>query len=263
MKLLIFTDLDGTLLNSDDYRYDAALPILAELQARDIPVMPVTSKTRQEVETLRQAIGLHDPFIVENGSGIFLPQRDRWASYHLECLGCTYAAARQGLKSISQVLKQKLSGFGDLTHSEIEQLTGLSPEDVKQAKAREFSEPFVTPANIAADTLTSVAESLGFQVVVGDRFSHLIGQHAGKGRAVRWLVQYFRGINPDETLMTVGLGNSPNDLPLLEAVDKAIVIPGKNGPHPGLNGRGWQVASSSGSQGWATAIAAICQPFFA
>ncbi|MCU0535678.1 MAG: HAD-IIB family hydrolase, partial [Hydrococcus sp. Prado102] len=64
MKFLIFTDLDGTLLNQDDYAYEAAIPVLEKLKTQQIPVVPVTSKTRQEVETLRQEIKLEDPFIV-------------------------------------------------------------------------------------------------------------------------------------------------------------------------------------------------------
>ncbi|NJK49679.1 HAD-IIB family hydrolase [Candidatus Gracilibacteria bacterium] len=263
MKLLIFTDLDGTLLNQDDYRYEAAIPVLEELKTRQIPVVPVTSKTRQEVETLRQEIKLEDPFIVENGSAIFVPldsqqfvldRKNEWEGYHLELLGCTYAQVRAGLMGIGTFIEESLRGFGDLSEREIEQLTGLSSEGVKQAKAREFTEPFVIPDRISSDRLQQVVEDFGFRVVVGDRFSHLIGSGAGKGKAVQWLKQHYAS-NPQDRLITIGLGNSPNDLEMLKAVDIAIVVPGNKGVHPRLRGRGWQVAPATGSQGWASAIA--------
>jgi mannosyl-3-phosphoglycerate phosphatase len=260
MSLIIFTDLDGTLLNADDYRYEEAIPVIEKLKSRQIPVIPVTSKTRQEVETLREEIRLDDPFIVENGSAIFisldsqqfdLEASNRWEDYFIEMLGCTYDRALEGLKAIATILGEELRGFGDLSEIEIEQLTGLSLTEVRQAKAREFTEPFITPKNISLDRLKQVVEAQGFKVVVGDRFSHLIGAGAGKGKAVQWLKQHYRS---SEKLVTVGLGNSPNDLDMLEVVDLPIIIPGDRGPHPELAKRGWQVAPAPGAQGWAIAV---------
>ncbi|MFZ1028498.1 MAG: HAD-IIB family hydrolase [Limnoraphis robusta] len=265
--LLIFTDLDGTLLNSDDYGYEAALPVLKQLQDLNIPVIPVTSKTRSEVEVLREKIGLTDAFIVENGSAVFIPisqqnlaspQTQNWGDYDLMQFGFSYAESRQGLKAVAKALNQPLTGFADLTEAEIHQLTGLAPEDVKRAKDREFTEPFITPKNFTSLEIEQTVNQLGFQVVVGDRFSHLIGQEAGKGKAVQWLIQQYHNSQPEAEIITVGLGNSPNDLAMLEVVEIPIIIPGKKGPHPGLENRGWEVASASGCQGWANAVREIC-----
>lgn len=263
---LIFTDLDGTLLNGDTYDYGAALPVLAQLQARQIPVIPVTSKTRAEVETLRTALGLSDPFIVENGSGLFVPhQHPRFSlaeaeltgDYQSLALGGSYVLARATLKALAQLIGRPLKGFGDLSVAQIEQLTGLSSEDAHQAKSREFSEPFLTPKNITAAALQAAAAELGFQVVVGDRFSHLIGGDAGKGAAVAQMVTAFQKTLPPETpVRTLGLGNSPNDLAMLEAVDHAVVLPGKAGPHPQLADRGWAIAPHPAPEGWAAAVEA-------
>ena len=265
--LLIFTDLDGTLLNSDDYRCDRAKPVIKQLQRQQVPVIPVTSKTREEVEILRTEIGLSDPFIVENGSAVFIPPTgDRLSSpetkmagdYHLMQFGDSYLKIRQGLTAVIDAIGEPLRGFGDLSLDEIIERTGLSTDEAKRAKHREFTEPFVTPKTIDSNVLEQKIIELGFRVVVGDRFSHLIGSKAGKGRAVQWLVQQYAAIAPEETIRTVGLGNSPNDLAMLEVVDIPIVIPGKNGPHPGLGDRGWPVAPSPGSQGWAEVVVEIC-----
>lgn len=263
MSLIIFTDLDGTLLNQEDYNYQAAVPVLERLKTLQIPVIPVTSKTRSEVEFLRQEIGLSDPFIVENGSGIFIPVDDRRfpigdrsqsGEYYLQLLGCTYVEARLGLAKVAASLGENLRGFGDLSAAEVEKLTGLPVEEVKLAQAREFTEPFVTPSHFDSETIAKVAATEGFRVLVGDRFSHLIGAGAGKGKAVQWLMKNYRSTESDRQVTTIGLGNSPNDLEMLEAVDIPIVISSRQGVHPGLKDRGWQVPSSPGSQGWAEAI---------
>jgi mannosyl-3-phosphoglycerate phosphatase len=98
---------------------------------------------------------------------------------------------------------------------------------------------------------------LNLQIVVGDRFSHLIGASAGKGKAVEWLKQHYQLAQSETQVVTIGLGNSPNDLPMLEVVDFPVIVPGAKGTHPGLMGRGWEVAPAPGSQGWAEAVTVL------
>jgi mannosyl-3-phosphoglycerate phosphatase len=268
VQLLILTDLDGTLLNHENYDYRAALPILAKLKELNIPVIPVTSKTRAEVANLRSEIGFNDPFIVENGSGIFLPQIDnRFASdeltlednYYLKRLGCTYIEARAGLRIIQSEIREILRGFGDFSDVEVATLTGLSHLKAKQAKAREFSEPFVTPKEVSTDELEAAAAEYGFRILIGDRFCHLIGADAGKGKAVNWLLNYYRSTVSTDKIVTIGLGNSPNDLEMLETVDIPIAIASQQGIHPDLANRGWLVPQSPGAAGWAEAVADILE----
>ena len=267
---LVFTDLDGTLLNHDDYRYDAALPMLAWLKNHQVPVIAVTSKTHLEVEDLLYALSLHEPFVIENGSGIFIPVTDDrfdlsvathvpqevWQQRYRLCLGCTYEQARTGLRALSQTLNIPLQGFGDLSTVDLCQLTGLSPADAKQAQTREFTEPFVNPG-LEISVLEQHVTDLGFQVLVGDRFCHLMGLGAGKGNAVQLLVRCYQTKFPQAQLKTVGLGNSPNDIAMLEVVDIPIVIPGTTGPHPDLANRDWQIAPTTGAQGWAMAMSDV------
>ena len=60
---LVFTDLDGTLLDHDTYGWEAASPALAQCRERGIPIVLVSSKTRAEMDNLRRRMGLSMPFI--------------------------------------------------------------------------------------------------------------------------------------------------------------------------------------------------------
>ena len=270
-QLIIFTDLDGTLLNSETYDYGVTVPIIQQLKALKIPVIPVTSKTRAEVSTLRQDVGLSDPFVTENGSGIFVEINhnpfneslgEQEDGYYVVDLGCPYVQARAGLRVIANELHHSLLGFGDMTIARLQKYTGLSAKDAQEAKAREFSEPFITPKAVTSEQIVAAVEAVGFKVVVGDRFSHLIGPEAGKGNAVKRLVALYQGVlPPGETIVTIGLGNSPNDLDMLDHVDHPIVLPGIKGPHPQLGERGWTIAPSPAPQGWVEAVTAIAQQF--
>ena len=74
---LVFTDLDGTLLD-EQYRFDAALPAIEALRERSVPLVLASSKTLAEMVPLALSLNLTAPFIAENGGVIGFPQR--WKS---------------------------------------------------------------------------------------------------------------------------------------------------------------------------------------
>jgi len=68
---IIFSDLDGTLLDHKTYTFDPALEALSIIKSRQIPLILSSSKTRAEIERIQSHLTLKDPFIFENGSGVF------------------------------------------------------------------------------------------------------------------------------------------------------------------------------------------------
>ena len=151
-NLIVFTDLDGSLLDSTTYSYEAALPALTALREQGIPLVLVSSKTRAEMEPLRQRLDHRDPFIVENGGAVFVPhglfdfplERMRTRSpYQVIELGLPYHMLREVLKQIEEAVETPLQGFGDLSVEDIMQVTGLPHADAILAKQREYDEPYL------------------------------------------------------------------------------------------------------------------------
>ena len=70
LKTVIFTDLDGTLIDTETYSYDRALPCIEHLRNQEIPIIFCSAKTRAEQEVYRKELQIKDPFIVENGGAI-------------------------------------------------------------------------------------------------------------------------------------------------------------------------------------------------
>ena len=60
--------------------------------------------------------------------------------------------------------------------------------------------------------------------------SHLLMKNSNKGKAIKALKRY----SNNQDIQIIGLGDSPNDLPLLLNSDIKIVIPGVDGPTSNL-----------------------------
>ena len=263
-KFVIYSDLDGCLLDRESYKFEAARPALEHLRRQGIPVVLCSSKTKAEVEFHRELLGLTDPFVVENGGAIFVPEgyfpvRHAFlrpaGMYGLIELGLPYARLTQALCDIRRVTGFDLHGFGEMRPEQVALLTGLDLEAARRAKARLYDEPFVADLNAQQiQRLTSETRRRKLTLSRGGRFYHLTGRNT-KGIAVVLLTLLYRSNSPD--LITVGLGDGANDLSMLERVDIPVVIPREQFlVDTALMGRPWRVAPAPGPEGWAAAVQA-------
>ncbi|GKS59878.1 hypothetical protein YTPLAS18_34050 [Nitrospira sp.] len=151
-QLLVFTDLDGSLLDPVTYSWDNAREALEQLSSREIPLILVSSKTRAEIEPLRLELQHRHPFITENGGAIFIPQgyfmsvsqeaRIREGFEVIE-LGAPYASLLRALRDIEHAAGIQLRGFHDMTVDEVATRTGLTLDEAELAMRREYDEPFI------------------------------------------------------------------------------------------------------------------------
>ena len=73
-RTVIFTDLDGTLLDPYTYSCTEVMPLVTRLRDKGIPLIFCSSKTRAEQEVYQKELGIAEPFIVEDGGAIFVNQ---------------------------------------------------------------------------------------------------------------------------------------------------------------------------------------------
>ncbi len=259
MNTIIFTDLDGTLLNHDDYSYANALPSLNKIRQAAIPLIFTTSKTNCETEILQMEMGVDDPSIVENGAAICLPAR--YADLLLKdiiCelstrisltiqLGMAYGRIRAFIDEIRDQFN--IRGFGDMSASEISEITGLTLKRAEYAKQRQYTEPFMLKRDEDIHMLQDAAIKRGIKITKGGRFYHMTGIHQDKGEAVkivRKILDQKRGVKH----LTIGLGDSINDIPMLNSVDIPVLIPNPEKESPDINLPGLIRATDAGAKGW-------------
>jgi mannosyl-3-phosphoglycerate phosphatase len=229
-SLVVFSDLDGTLLDHATYDLDAARPALERLRAAGVPLVLCTSKTRAEVEPVRDVLDNRHPFIVENGGGLYIPvgyfpfeleAAEPRSGYWVMSIGDPYPQLVRALARAAEASGVGVRGFASMSDEQVADATGLSTREARLARAREFDEPFVILEPERANDLLAAIERDGNRWTRGGRFYHITGP-SDKAGAVRRLISLYRRQRGETR--TVGLGDAPNDAGFLSVVDVPILL---------------------------------------
>jgi mannosyl-3-phosphoglycerate phosphatase len=260
---VIFTDLDGSLLDHDTYSWADASEALALCRRKRVPVVMVSSKTGAEMAVLAEDLALSAPFISENGGGIFIPKGalDRPPDGAIDqgglwkfALGAPYLELVSALHEIREELGWEIRGFSDMDEEEISRLTGLGPREARLAARRDFDEPFIIlgQAKPHVESLIRAARKRRLLVTTGGRFFHLHGT-SDKGLAMEKVLVWYRASRPD--VAAVALGDSPNDFPMLEKAAHPVLIRSRR-TFPGLRKKIPRliVTDKTGPKGWNRAV---------
>ncbi|MCB1772904.1 MAG: HAD-IIB family hydrolase [Gammaproteobacteria bacterium] len=274
--LIVFTDLDGTLLDHHDYGFEPALPALEALRRRQVPLVLTTSKTLAEVRLINAALDNTQAVIVENGGAIALPatlagqlaggQPDTLAGFeavddHRVLRNSpAYAAIRAFIAQQRTTHGYRLTGFGDMTAADIAHHTGLSTDQAVLAAQRLCSEPFLWHDSEARlQRFREAAADAGLGMTRGGRFWHLMGD-TSKARAMHQLrewIDHGRGRS-----VTVALGDSDNDREMLEQADIAVCVRRHDGTMLDCEGQQRTLRTGQpGPTGWNSAVLEILRDF--
>jgi mannosyl-3-phosphoglycerate phosphatase len=233
-KLVIFTDLDGCLLDSKTYSFGPAQVALRLIKEKKIPLVLVSSKTRVEMEEYRGRLKNDHPFVSENGGAIFIPKgyfsfqfshEREWEKYFVLELGTFYPQIIRALEFIKKETGIRIRGFHDLSEEDLVLLSGLTRQEAAWAKEREYDEPFlIEGGEREIKIVQKKIRERGLNYVWGGKFHHILGKN-DKGKAAQILKDLYK--KEFSLIQTVGIGDSLNDLPMLSAVDHPVFLKGE------------------------------------
>ena len=234
---IIFTDLDGTLLDHKTYTFEPALEALSDIKSHQIPLILTSSKTKAEIEKLQTILTLKDPFIFENGSGIFYNNQ-------VVSFGTNLNEIHNKIIPL-----QKTFNFNCYSLLPLEQAiqhTELPEEEAKLSQQRQFSEPIIwlDDEKKKIDFMQRIRQ-LGLYAVQGGRFL-TISSHHDKAKALKWIKNTLEKDYQTE-FTSIALGDGENDINMIDACDIKILIKNNN-EH--LQKPGWVLSKMSGPTGW-------------
>ena len=250
-SLWVVSDVDGTLM---DHSYDLtpAKETIKILQKLSIPVILCTSKTASEVKLIRKELNLTDPYIVENGAAIYGESLNNVNGEII--LGEKYEILEEILNLISKEIDYQLIPLNNLSDQEATKLTGLIGNSLNLMRDRHWSMPFLNPPSFLEEKINILCKKFNVDIFKGNRMSHLLSTNSNKGKAINALKKN----SNIQNIQIVGLGDSPNDLPLLLNSDIKIVIPGIEGPNHNLLDKlkdvEFTIASEPNGNGWKNEI---------
>ena len=256
MKKVIFTDLDGTLLDLKTYSFIQSMDAIQKLKASGIPIIFCSSKTRKEQEFYRDSLKINDPFIVENGSAIFIPKGYFKTShsynsyltdeYEVIPLGKSVDAIRQALADKRSKYNLKFSVYSDLAPEEVSTITGLDLKSSRRAMRRDFSETILN-GNLS-ETCYQELEEEGFVSIPGSKYETVIGSTTDKGKAVEILLSLYA--KEYKKVKSYGIGDSKNDEAMLQVVDQPYLVQRPSGEWAPLENTSVSGVIGVGPLGW-------------
>ena len=248
---LIFSDLDGTLLDYDSYSFAAARTVLAEINRRGYPLILASSKTAAEMQQWHERLALSAPFICENGAAVFSP-RGPGSGWDVDRLAPPRDEILEVLAGLCDAGGYHYLGFADCTAADVAELTGLAPEQAGLALEREFSEP--VQWRDSAERLAEFRQALAqhsLQALQGGRFVTVSG-HCDKATAMSLVRERYAAETP---VRTIALGNSPNDESMLAAADIAVIINSRRADDMYISGPAHIIRTTEpGPAGWQEAM---------
>lgn len=264
--MIVFTDLDGTLIDFNTYSAELTKPRINQLLSDGVPVVFCSSKTRTEQQALMQTIGIDTLGIVENGSGIYVPAGNDTFHHHSATVlpdgsqliefGHSSVRIREAIHSVSNTLGVELAPYSSMSDREIASLTGLTLEAAARARERDFSETLT--ARLEPSQWLEVQSEFAqydLQCLCGGRFYTVTAQHCNKGTALRATVAAASSSQAEgPELRSIAIGDSFNDIDMLVAAELAYLVQQPDGSWHDIELPGLHRVPGIGPAGWLMAM---------
>ena len=222
-KILIFTDLDGSLLHRDTFKFDEIKDYLKILLSQGIFIIPNTSKTEKEILEFNNELGSDLPYISENGAAINglnllnsnLP-KELILSREKDNLIKIFE------NSMPVNLQNKCKWLSEMDKNKQSLIFGLGDEKLKMALDRKYTIPFLFEGNKSEkNELFRILKSEGLAAQEGGRVINLTDK-VNKAKALNVFVRFFKKNN--KNVKTIAVGDNYNDLDMLKTSDFPCLV---------------------------------------
>lgn len=230
--MVVFSDLDASLLGERDFSFEPVLPFLRELRSLGVEVVLVSTKTFEEMCLWAARLGLEGlPLVLEGGAAIHIPEGHPlrrvcelapFGAFALE-LSDLLEEWMPGVLGLRDELEARVRFLFEMDVEELAAETGLPLDQAVLARARRYTAPFsLLEEGEREELFLGLLPGMGLKAERGGTFWHLKRSWVSKGSAVHRLMEAYRRLLGEAVF--VGVGDSPVDLGMLELCDHRVVV---------------------------------------
>ncbi|HMB19618.1 MAG TPA: HAD-IIB family hydrolase [Spirochaetota bacterium] len=234
-RVIVFSDMDGTLLDHYTYSYQLSKPGIALLKEKGYPLVLVSSKTFPEMRILHRELALADPFVFENGGGIaWISETGDKNDYTVQLRGMDTSTLEEYVPLLRSIIGGDIVLLKDMPVEAVVRITGLPEDKAALALKRRTSLPFITGKELQlsqedVENANSILAKENLMLTRGGRFYHFSSRNANKGDAVKEVAARMVVVLKDSKIKTAAIGDSMNDLPMLRVVDIPYLVRNQHG----------------------------------
>ena len=223
LSVIIFTDLDGTLLHRDTFKFDEIKDYIKSLVSKGIILIPNTSKTQVEIEDFNRKLDLNLPFISENGSAIYgLDTINKNFPNNIVLSREKEITLKVFQKEIPENLKSKCKLITKMEKKTQKEVFGLSDKNLRNVLKRSYSTPILFKGNNEQKkNLFKIVKNVGLSLHEGGRVINIC-DNVSKLKAMNRVIKIIK--KTENEIKTIGVGDNFNDLDMLRNSNIACLV---------------------------------------
>lgn len=231
-RVVVFTGVEDSLDVSADACLGDRAGALATLAGEGVPIVFYSARTRLELGTVQQRLGIHDPMVCESGAALLIPIAyfpfpveggRRIAGYDVVEFGEPHDDIVGRLRGAARRLGLRVVGFADLSVSEVAADRRLPLLQARLAKFREYEEivRLVDAGPAGRAQFERALRASGLYLTPADPGYERVSATAGAAPAIKALSHLYR--LADRNIRLIGVEPPGGDRSLLNVMDYAVM----------------------------------------
>ncbi len=223
-NILLFTDLDGSLLNKKTFDFKAALSLIKDCLNNGIKIIANSSKTNLELDDFCKTLNIPKIYISENGSCIYGLNLIKKNLNKIICLSRNRKLIYEHfVNNVDLNLRKKCNILEDETLKKQIDILGLPKHKIEMALDRKFSIPFTFNGDKKEEIqLNAIVEKIGLKIQFGGRVLNL-GDTVSKGKAMDKFISLL-SMETKKEYLSICVGDNENDFDMLEKSDYPCLV---------------------------------------
>ena len=251
--VVIFTDLDGSLLHRDTFQFDTIKDYIKSLVNKGVIIIPNSSKTEKEIEKFNEELGVNLPYISENGSSIHglnlitsnIPDKLILSREKEELLKIFE-------NKVPERLKEKCLQILKMSKKEKENILGQKDEKLKYALNRKYTLPILFNGDKnEKNRLVKILNSNSLTLQEGGRVSNLC-DNINKVKSMNRVIKILK--KTEDKIKTIAVGDNFNDLEMLRNCDIPCLVFNDQFTLDQINIENLVFSNKPSPEGWADVI---------